>query len=47
MFCLYLLTQHALGDFFFYYLIFVPGHDLVGGLNVHLRAYGPLLLRRA
>jgi hypothetical protein len=44
VFCLYLLTQHALGDFFFYYLIFVPGHDLVGGLNVHLRAYGPLFV---
>jgi hypothetical protein len=44
VFCVYLLTQHALGDFFFYYLIFVPGHDLVGGLNVHLRAYGPLFL---
>ncbi|MFI5270004.1 MAG: hypothetical protein ACHQ7M_21715, partial [Chloroflexota bacterium] len=44
VFSLYLLTQHALGDFFFYYLIFVPGHDLVGGLNVHLRAYGPLFV---
>jgi hypothetical protein len=44
VFCLYLLTQHALGDFFFYYLIFVPGHELVGGLNVHLRTYGPLFV---
>ena len=44
IFCVYLLTQHALGDFIFYYLIFVPGHDLVGGLNVHLRQYGPLFV---
>jgi hypothetical protein len=42
--CLYLLTQHALGAFIFYYQIFIPGHDLFGGLNVHLRAYGPLFV---
>jgi hypothetical protein len=42
LFALYLASQHALGDFFFYYLIFVPGHELVGGLHVTLRAFGPL-----
>ena len=40
----FLLTQHALGDFFFYYLIFVPGHELTGGLPLHLRAFGPLFV---
>jgi hypothetical protein len=27
----YLLTQHALGDFLFYFVIFAPGHELTGG----------------
>jgi hypothetical protein len=44
VFSLYLVSQHALGDFFFYYLIFVPGHELVGGLTIHLRANGPFFV---
>lgn len=44
VFGLYLLSQHALGDFFFYYLIFVPGHELVGGIPIHPRAFGLLAL---
>jgi hypothetical protein len=44
VFSLFMLSQHALGDFFFYYLIFVPGHELVGGLPIHPRAYGPLFI---
>ena len=44
IFGLYLISQHALGDFFFYYLVFVVGHELTGGLPIHLRAYGELFV---
>jgi len=42
VFCLYLISQHALGDFFFYYAVFAPGHELTGGVPVGFFANGPL-----
>lgn len=35
-FGVYLLTQHALGDFLFYFVAFAPGHELAGGLPIPL-----------
>ncbi len=32
----FLASQHALGDFVFYYRTFAPGHELTGGLTVAL-----------
>ncbi|MFI5286403.1 MAG: hypothetical protein ACHQ4F_08785 [Candidatus Dormibacteria bacterium] len=42
VFCLYLISQRALGDFFFYYAVFAPGHELTGGVPLGLLTNGPL-----
>jgi hypothetical protein len=44
VFALYLVSQHALSDFIFYYLVFVPGHELTGALPIHLRQFGLLFV---